>query len=189
MKLLNLLLLLLISTGTSHARVLESNYAFALPKIASHEQVSSFNSFENSAHAINWLTLKSTQLKRVVNDDQYRLTLLRAIHYESSRANLDPNLVLAVIDVESRFRQYSVSSVGATGVMQIMPFWKKLIGRVDDSLFDIQTNLRYGCNILSFYLELEKGNLNNALARYNGSFGSDHYPGLVLTALQKYKED
>jgi soluble lytic murein transglycosylase-like protein len=189
MRAIKYLLLFFVSTGVAHARVVESDYVFALPSIAPHEQISGLNSFENSAHAINWLTLKSFQLKKVVNDDQYRLRLLRTVHYEARRANLDPNLVLAIIDVESRFKQHSVSSVGATGVMQVMPFWKKLIGRIDDSLFDIQTNLRYGCNILSFYLELEKGNLTNALARYNGSLGSNFYPSLVFTALQKYKED
>jgi len=189
MKSLAFFLFTFLIANTLKARTVESDYVFALPRAATSVLLASTNSFSNSSQAIDWLTDKSIQLKRRVTDETYRLNLLRIVHYEASRAELDPNLVLAVIEVESNFRQYAISNVGATGVMQVMPFWKGLIGRADDSLFDMQTNLRYGCNILSFYLEIEKGNISNALARYNGSLGSDYYPNLVLGAFLKYKEN
>jgi soluble lytic murein transglycosylase-like protein len=115
---------------------------------------------------------------------QERGDLLNHIHYEAKRANLPPELVLAVIDVESRFNSWAISNVGAQGLMQIMPFWLKEIGRPRDNLFDVRTNLRMGCTILSYYLKMEQGNLPRALARYNGSTGSWKYPNLVLGALR-----
>ena len=104
--------------------------------------------------------------------------------YKAKRVNIEPELVLAVIDVESRFNPWAISSVGAQGLMQIMPFWLKEIGRPNDSLFDMRTNLRMGCTILSYYLKIEKGSLPRALARYNGSLGSWIYPDLVFNALR-----
>jgi soluble lytic murein transglycosylase-like protein len=98
------------------------------------------------------------------------------------RAGLDPHLVLAVIDVESKFRKYAVSKAGARGLMQVMPFWVKEVGGSTDNLFQERTNLRYGCSILRLYLDREKGNLTNALARYNGSLGQPQYPSRVLRA-------
>jgi soluble lytic murein transglycosylase-like protein len=98
------------------------------------------------------------------------------------RAGLDPHLVLAVIDVESRFRKYAVSKAGARGLMQVMPFWIEQIGGKGDNLFQERINLRYGCVILRHYLDREKGNLSNALARYNGSLGQPQYPSRVLRA-------
>jgi len=106
------------------------------------------------------------------------------VHYEAVRAGLDPQLVLAVINVESNFRKYAVSGAGARGYMQVMPFWTGLIGRQGDDLFSLRTNLRYGCVILKRYLALEKGDLGRALARYNGSPGKPEYPHMVFTALQ-----
>jgi len=94
---------------------------------------------------------------------------LKNVHYEAQRANLPPELVLAVIEVESNFRQYAISIAGARGLMQVMPFWLKEIGKPGDSLFRVQTNLRFGCTILKYYLAKEKGNLHAALKRYNGT--------------------
>jgi soluble lytic murein transglycosylase-like protein len=111
------------------------------------------------------------------------MEILKAVHQEAARAELDPELVLAVIDVESRFDRFAVSVVGAQGLMQVMPFWLKEIGRPDDNLLHIRTNLRMGCTILRYYLDMEKGNLSRALGRYNGSLGSPKYPNLVVTAL------
>ena len=119
-----------------------------------------------------------------IPDDTERVRLLKQIHYEAKRANIEPELVLAVIDVESRFNPWAISNVGAQGLMQIMPFWLKEIGRPNDSLFDMRTNLRMGCTILSYYLKMEKGSLPHALARYNGSVGSWKYPDLVFNALR-----
>jgi soluble lytic murein transglycosylase-like protein len=103
---------------------------------------------------------------------------------EASRAKLPPELVLAVIQVESNFDRFAISEAGARGLMQVMPFWLKELGRPDDNLFDAQTNLRFGCTILRYYLDREKGNRVRALARYNGSIGSFRYPNLVFAALR-----
>src|SRR5690606_13423552 len=111
-----------------------------------------------------------------------RLRLLQAIHREARAAGLKPDLVLALIEVESGFDPFAISSAGAQGLMQVMPFWKKEIGRPDDNLTDIATNLRYGCQILKFYMEREKGNWMPALARYNGSYGQYWYPQRVMDA-------
>jgi soluble lytic murein transglycosylase-like protein len=111
-----------------------------------------------------------------------RVEFLRTVHFEAIRAKLDPQLVLAVIQVESNFRKYAVSRSGARGFMQVMPFWVGLIGRPGDNLFSLRNNLRYGCVILKYYLDAEKGNLHRALARYNGSLGRSDYPNLVIGA-------
>ena len=108
------------------------------------------------------------------------------MHAEATRANLEPELVLAVVDVESRFDRFAISRVGARGLMQIMPFWRKEIGRSDDNLFHVKTNLRYGCTILRYYLDAESGNLARALARYNGSLGRRDYPSRVFQALNTH---
>lgn len=110
---------------------------------------------------------------------------LSTVHYEATRAGLDPHLVLAVIDVESAFRKYAVSKVGARGYMQVMPFWVKEIGQPGHNLFNLRTNLRYGCLILRHYLDIENGNLDRALGRYNGSLGRPDYPRAVDKALRE----
>lgn len=145
------------------------------------------DSFEDRFDAEVWLVSKSTPLKRYIKDDAERLELLRRIHRAATRADLSPEIVLAVIQIESAFNPYAVSRVGAQGLMQVMPFWKNEIGRPDDNLTDIETNLRYGCTILKYYLDKEKGHLTNALARYNGSYGKYWYPEKVLVAWEKWK--
>ena len=129
-----------------------------------------------------WLVSKDPSLAKIINDKQARLDLLRLVHKEASRAGLQPEVVLALIQVESHFNQYAVSSAGAQGMMQIMPFWKQEIGRPDDNLIHTPTNLRYGCTILKYYLDKEKGRLADALARYNGSSGRYWYAERVLDA-------
>ena len=111
------------------------------------------------------------------------LDILRVAHREALRAELPPELVLAVIDIESRFDKFAISHAGALGLMQIMPFWLDEIGRPNDNLFQVETNLRYGCAILKHYLDRENGDLTRALARYNGSLGKTWYPERVLEAL------
>ncbi len=130
----------------------------------------------------HWLAEMSRRLERRIPDVRYRTELLTTIHYEATRAGLDPQLVLAVIQVESAFRKYAVSHAGARGYMQVMPFWIDVIGRPDDNLFHMRSNLRYGCTILRHYLDIEKGDLFRALGRYNGSLGRAQYPNLVRTA-------
>ncbi|ASK26553.1 lytic transglycosylase domain-containing protein [Neisseria chenwenguii] len=136
--------------------------------------------FANPAEGQRWLTAMSSRLARFVPDEAERRRLLTNIQYEASRAGLDPQVILGLIEVESGFRQYAISSVGARGLMQVMPFWKNYIGKPTHNLFDIRTNLRYGCTILRHYNNLENGNLRRALARFNGSLGSDKYPNAVL---------
>lgn len=143
------------------------------------EAVSQADSFADHFDAQVWLLDMSTRLRRYIPDEEERLRLLRLVHREAKRAELKPDLVLAVIHVESLFDRYALSRAGAQGVMQVMPFWKAELGRPDDNLIDLATNLRYGCTILKYYLDMEKGNLRRALARYNGSLGSHRYPDKV----------
>jgi soluble lytic murein transglycosylase-like protein len=140
------------------------------------------SSFKSPIEAANWLEAMSARLQKRIPNQEYRLELLRAVHYEATRAGLDPQLVLGLMQVESGFRKYAVSSAGARGYMQVMPFWVKLIGRPDDNLFNMRTNLRYGCTILRHYLDIEKGDLYRALGRYNGSLGRPEYPNMVRAA-------
>ncbi len=135
-----------------------------------------------------WLAQMSERLKRKMPDAQARTEFLDTAWYEATRAGLDPGLVLGLIQVESAYRKYAVSMVGARGYMQVMPFWAKVIGDSDRSkLFHMQTNLRYGCAILRMYIEMEAGNLYLALGRYNGSRGKPQYPNAVLAAWKKWE--
>lgn len=132
-----------------------------------------------------WLGEMSRRLEKRIPDPAYRTELLTSIHYEATRAGLDPQLVLGLIQIESNFRKYAISTAGARGYMQVMPFWIKVIGREDDNLFHLRTNLRYGCTILRHYLDIEKGDLFRALGRYNGSLGRADYPNLVRGAWER----
>ena len=138
--------------------------------------------FERAVDGERWLRDMSQRLTRYIADEAERRRLLVNIQYESSRAGLDTQMILGLIEVESAFRQYAISSVGARGLMQVMPFWKNHIGKPSHNLFDIRTNLRYGCTILRHYNNVERGNLVRALARFNGSLGSSRYPDAVLGA-------
>ncbi len=138
--------------------------------------------FDDEQEARAWLTSMSPRLARRMPQRVEREEFLLTVHYEAKRAGLDPQLVLGLIQVESAFRKYAVSSAGARGYMQVMPFWAKLIGAADHNLFHLRTNLRYGCTILRHYLDIEKGNLFRALGRYNGSLGKAEYPNMVLRA-------
>jgi len=138
--------------------------------------------FRSTSDAQRWLEDMDTRLSRRIPDRKSRLELLRTVHYEATRARLDPQLVLGVIEVESGFRKYAVSRAGARGYMQVMPFWVKLIGQPGHNLFHLRTNLAYGCAILRHYLDLERGDYFRALGRYNGSLGKPEYPNLVLSA-------
>jgi soluble lytic murein transglycosylase-like protein len=138
--------------------------------------------FREPADGQRWLAEMDRRLEKRIPDRQQRLELLRTVQYEATRARLDPQLVLGVIEVESAFRKYAVSKAGARGYMQVMPFWVKLIGQPNHNLFHLRTNLAYGCAILRHYLDLEKGDYFRALGRYNGSLGKPEYPNLVLSA-------
>mgnify|MGYP003672448751 FL=1 len=148
--------------------------------------VTESDSFYDKFDAEVWLVDMSKRLSRYIKDPQARLTLLKQIHAEAKRAHVEPELVISLIHVESGFKRFAISSVGAQGLMQVMPFWKNEIGRPEDNLTDVQTNLRYGCTILKHYIDKEKGNLIRALGRYNGSLGKFKYPEKVLRFWEKY---
>lgn len=145
------------------------------------------NSFIDENEAINWL-FKEQKLSKYIPNYNDRIDFLKTVHYEATRAGIEPIWVLGVVHVESKFKKYAVSSVGARGYMQVMPFWIDIIGEKEHNLFHIRTNLRYGTVILKHYLEIEKGNLPKALSRYNGSIGKDKYPNLVLNAIKYYEK-
>ncbi len=143
------------------------------------------DTFPDRFEAEVWLTDMSRRLARQVEDPVERIELLTLVHYEASRVELPPELILAVIEVESNFDRYAISVAGAIGLMQIMPFWLDEIGRPDDNLLHVDTNLRYGCTILRFYYDKENGDLRRALGRYNGSLGKRKYPNKVIDKLSK----
>lgn len=145
--------------------------------------VETADSFADRFDAEVWLTDMSARLARQVPDEEERMLILRLVHRHAAMFELPPELVLAVIDVESNFDRYAISYAGALGLMQVMPFWREEIGRPDDNLHDIETNLLYGCRILAYYLEKEKGDRRAALARYNGSRGQRWYPDRVFDRL------
>ena len=149
------------------------------------EAANSADSFEDRYDAEVWLTVMSARLERQVRDPDERMEILTRVHYEAARAGLEPELVLAVIEVESNFDRYAVSVAGALGIMQVMPFWRNEIGRPNDNLIHLNTNLRYGCTILKFYLDKEDGDLRRALGRYNGSLGKRKYPNKVIDKLSR----
>lgn len=138
--------------------------------------------FSSVREKVDWLAEMSARLARRIPDTNHRVAFLKTVHYEATRAGLDPQLVLGVIQVESNFRKYAVSQAGARGYMQVMPFWLRLIGSADQNLFHLRTNLRYGCTILRHYLDLEGGDMYRALGRYNGSLGKSDYPNAVRAA-------
>ncbi len=141
--------------------------------------------FEDRFEAEVWLLDMSRRLEKFVADATTRIQLLKQVHYEATRVEIEPELVLAVIEVESRFDEFAISVSGARGLMQVMPFWLDEIGISDRNLFKIRTNLRMGCTILRYYMDMEPNDLGRALARYNGSLGRSVYPNKVIRALQK----
>lgn len=142
--------------------------------------------FASESEGQAWIAEMSARLKKRLPDQAYREEFLRTVHYEATRAGLDPQMVMGLIHVESGFKKYAVSSVGARGYMQVMPFWVRSIGAKDHNLFHLKLNLRYGCTILRHYIDIERGDLYRALGRYNGSLGKPQYPNLVLGAWRKH---
>ena len=157
-------------------------------KQALKQAIASSDSFEDRFDAEVWLIDMSSRTRRYVNDDHERLHILRAAHREARKAQLPPDLVLGVIHTESLFQRFAISVAGAQGLMQVMPFWKNERGRPDDNLTDIDTNLMYGCTILSYYLKKSRGDISEALARYNGSYGKMKYPEKVFRAQLRYQD-
>jgi soluble lytic murein transglycosylase-like protein len=149
-----------------------------------------FANIDERIKYLRWLGEMSERLTKKLPDRQLRREFLETAWYESKRAGLDPAMVLGLIQVESAFRKYAVSHVGAHGYMQVMPFWTRVIGDGDrKKLFHMQTNLRYGCSILRMYIDMEAGNLYLALGRYNGSRGRSEYPNAVLAAWKNWEHN
>jgi soluble lytic murein transglycosylase-like protein len=146
------------------------------------DQATPFLAFDTVEDARVWLDAMSKKLERRIPDKRTRDELLVTVHYEATRAGLDPQLVLGLIQVESNFQKYALSRAGARGLMQVMPFWVKQLGQPGQNLFHLRTNLRYGCVILKHYLDIEKGDLFRALGRYNGTLGYAEYPNTVVRA-------
>ena len=141
--------------------------------------------FASETEGRAWMDEMSRRLEKRLPDPVYREDFLKSVHYEATRAGLDPQLVLGLIQVESGFKKYAVSNVGARGYMQVMPFWVTSIGNPEHNLFHLRLNLRYGCTILRHYLDIEHGDLYRALGRYNGSLGKPQYPNLVVGAWRR----
>jgi soluble lytic murein transglycosylase-like protein len=181
---LPLLFLRAVSAGNQIYEPLSASVQAALYR-AIADQAAPRVAFSSEPEAEQWLSVMSRRLAKRMPGEAERVAFLKTVHYESMRAGLEPELVLGVIQVESGFRKYAVSSAGARGYMQVMPFWRKLIGAPDNNLFHLRTNLRYGCTILRHYLDVERGDLDRALGRYNGSLGQPQYPALVLGAWRK----
>jgi len=173
-------LLLSITLGTVAAQDGPDPQLRELLRAAANEA----DSFPDRFDAQVWLSDMSGRLARQVENPQERIDILKRVHYEATRVDVAPELVLAIIDVESNFDRYAISVAGARGLMQIMPFWLDEIGRPNDNLMHIDTNLRFGCTILKYYLDVEKGDLKRALGRYNGSLGERKYPSKVLDKLR-----
>ena len=151
-----------------------------------------FDTIELRLTYLRWLGEMSQRLRKRFADNTARIDFLQGLWYESKRAGLDPALMLGLVQVESGFRRYAISVVGARGYTQVMPFWARLIGDGDPSrLFHMQTNLRFGCVILRHYLNIERGDMYMALGRYNGSRGRPEYPNAVFAARKawEYKTD
>ena len=138
--------------------------------------------FASETEGKAWLAAMAGRLEKRMPNRKERDDFLTTVHYEATRAGLDPQLVLSLIQVESAFKKYALSTVGARGYMQVMPLWVKVIGAKDHNLFHLRINLRYGCTILRHYLDIEKGDYFRALGRYNGSLGQAEYPELVMRA-------
>ena len=141
--------------------------------------------FEDRFDAEVWLLDMSQRLEKFVPDPKTRIEMLKQVHFEATRVNVEPELVLALIEVESHFDEFAISVAGARGLMQVMPFWLDEIGISDKNLFKIRTNLRMGCTILRYYMDMEPDDLGRALARYNGSLGRTIYPNKVIAALHR----
>jgi len=142
--------------------------------------------FADSPQVKSWLAETNRRLTKYIADPVFRDDFLRTLHYEATRAGLDPEMLLGLIEVESGFHKYAVSTAGARGFTQVMPFWVDLIGSREQNLFHLRTNLRYGTTILRHYLDIERGDLFRALGRYNGSLGQAEYPEMVLGAWRRH---
>jgi len=173
-----------VQAGTQREEVLAASVKAVLQRSVA-DQAAPKLAFADRHEADKWLNEMSRRLQSRMPDKNARFEFLSTVHYEATRAGLDAHLLLALIEVESGFRKYAVSKAGARGYMQVMPFWTRSIGTPEHNLFHLRTNLRYGCTILRHYLNIEKGDIHRALARYNGSLGQPKYPQRVHAVWKK----
>lgn len=171
--------------GGQREEALSANARASLQKSMA-DTASTRTAFRNPVDEKAWLDEMSRRLKKRMPNDAERIEFLTTLHWEASRAGIDPQMMLGLIQVESGFRKYAVSPVGARGYTQVMPFWVKSIGTPDHNLFQLRTNLRYGALILRHYIDIERGDLYRALGRYNGSLGRPEYPNLVVGAWKRH---
>lgn len=171
--------------GAQREEALSANVRASLQRALADTAVTR-TAFGNPKDEAAWLKEMSHRLAKRMPDEAERLEFLTTLHWEASRAGIDPQLLLGLIQVESGFRKYAVSPVGARGYTQVMPFWIKAIGSADHNLFQLRTNLRYGATILRHYIDIERGDLFRALGRYNGSLGRPEYPNLVVGAWKRH---
>jgi len=185
-----LAVLLLLGPFAAHAGAQIEEALAANVQNSLHRSVSDYPAphlvFATDVEGWAWLADMSSRLAAKIPDWPTRRDFLVTVQYEAARAGLDPQLVLGLIQQESNFRKYAVSSAGARGYMQVMPFWLRQIGSPEHDLFTLRANLRYGCTILRYYLDLENGDLYRALGRYNGSLGRAEYPSAVLASMQRW---
>lgn len=174
-----LLLALPAHSGGQREEAMSANVRSSLQRGLADTAVTR-TAFRHVADEAAWLKEMSRRLAKRMPDEAERMEFLTTLHWEASRAGVDPQLMLGLIQVESGFRKYAVSPVGARGYTQVMPFWVKAIGDPDHNLFQLRTNLRYGALILRHYIDIERGDLFRALGRYNGSLGRPEYPTLVV---------
>ncbi|WP_310447038.1 lytic transglycosylase domain-containing protein [Thiobacillus sp.] len=187
---IGLLLAALLLTSPAHAggqreEALSANVRASLQRGLADTPITR-TAFTHAADESAWLKEMSRRLAKRMPDEAERLEFLTTLHWEASRAGVDPQLLLGLIQVESGFRKYAVSPVGARGYTQVMPFWVKAIGNPDHNLFQLRTNLRYGALILRHYIDIERGDLYRALGRFNGSLGRPEYPNLVVGAWKRH---
>lgn len=195
MRLISKLLFLALITSAAHCFAGAQEEEILAPSVAAQmrgavaDMAAPKLIFPTKAEGDYWLAEMSRRMEKRIPDEYTRINFLTSVQYESARAGLDPALVLGLIQVESAFHKYAISSVSARGYMQVMPFWVKYIGTNEHNLFHLRTNLRFGCTILRHYLNLEKGNLYLALGRYNGSRGKPDYPNAVFSAWKNWMTD
>lgn len=171
--------------GGQREEALSANARASLQKSMA-DTASTRTAFRNPADEKAWLNEMSKRLIKRIPHETERMEFLTTLHWEASRAGIDPQMMLGLIHVESGFRKYAVSPVGARGYTQVMPFWVRSIGTRDHNLFQLRTNLRYGALILRHYIDIERGDLYRALGRYNGSLGRPEYPNLVVGAWKRH---
>src|SRR5574340_648219 len=173
-----------VHAGGQREEAISANVRASLQRALADTPVSR-TAFRNPADGAAWVKEMSRRLAKRMPDEAERLEFLTTLHWEASRAGVDPQLMLGLIQVESGFRKYAVSPVGARGRSEVMPFWIKAIGSPDHNLFQLRTNLRYGALILRHYIDIEGGDLFRELGRYNGSLGRPEYPSLVVGAWKR----